>query len=305
MMVLAAALLLVLTPLGCYWLAGRATAPIAQIIRTTSQLRPSQLNERLPLRNTGDELDQLSQTINGLLDRLASFVNEKRDFLANAAHELRSPLAAIRSSVEVALNSKRSSGEYVALLEEIMEECSDLGVLVNQLLLLTESEKADLGPPSGPVALDRVTRRSFNMFQGVAEAEGLELTLTQVDTQIWVHGDEHHLQQVINNLVDNAIKFTAPAGKVQVEVRSLADEGFALLQVSDTGMGIAVEDQGRIFERFYRGDHSRQRQGHQRGNGLGLAICHSIVTSLGGSITVQSQPGVGSTFRVKIPLAKP
>ncbi len=301
-LVLAGALILVLAPLGSFWLAGRAIAPIAEISQRTAQLRPTHLDERLPLRQTGDELDQLSQTINGLLDRLASFVQEKRDFLANAAHELRSPLAAIGSSVEVALNSERSSQEYVALLEDVMEECGNLGVLVNQLLLLTEGDK---GPDNGServTALDRVVQRAVSMFEGVAEADGLELCLQRLDPAT-VPGDPHHLQQVINNLLDNAIKFTPAPGTVRVEVRRDPEQNCVLLEVSDTGMGISAEEVPRIFERFYRGDHSRQRQGARRGSGLGLSICQAIVQSLHRRIQVQSRPGAGSTFRVTLPLA--
>lgn len=301
MMVLAGGLILVLAPLGGFWLSGRATAPIAQIIHTTARLRPSHLDERLPLRQSDDELDQLSQTINGLLDRLASFVQEKRDFLANAAHELRSPLAAIGSSVEVALNSERSPQEYAALLEDIMEECGNLGVLVNQLLLLTEGERQPESQSDQAVDLDRVVRRAVSMFEGAAEAEGLDLQISRLDPAV-VHGDEHLLQQVINNLLDNALKFTPPPGVVRVEIRADPAEGAALLEVSDTGIGIPAEDLPRVFERFYRGDPSRQRQGARRGSGLGLSICQAVVQGLQGSIKVQSQPGTGTTIQISLPL---
>src|SRR5436190_4106525 len=120
------ALILVLAPLGGAWLSGRATQPLTKIIETTADLRPSSLAERLPMRGTGDELDQLSLTINSLLDRIARYVEQKQDVLANAAHELRSPLAAIRTSAEVALTKTRSTEEYANLLGDIMEECSGL-----------------------------------------------------------------------------------------------------------------------------------------------------------------------------------
>ncbi len=303
MMLLAGTLLLILAPLVGFWLAGRATAPIAQIIHTTGRLRPTHLDERLPLRQSGDELDQLSQTINGLLDRVGSFVQEKHDFLANAAHELRSPLAAIRGSVEVALNSERRPEEYVALLEDIMEECGNLGTLVNQLLLLSEGEQEPEFAKSGQkTALDKVVSRAVNMFEGAAEAEGLKLRISRLDPAL-ILGDAHHLQQVINNLLDNALKFTPAPGEVRVEVRTDPARDCVVLEVSDTGVGIPAEELPRIFERFYRGDHSRQRQGARRGSGLGLSICQAIVQSLHGQISVQSQPGSGSTFRVTLPRA--
>src|SRR5262249_25090465 len=143
LMLIVGTILLIAAPLGGYWLAGRATQPLGEIIRTATNLHPSQLEERLPLRPTGDELDQLSATSNSLLDRIAAYLERNREFTANAAHDLRSPLAAIRSAVEVALNAPRSSQEYQDLLCDIVEQISDLSLLVNQLLLLAETDSAD------------------------------------------------------------------------------------------------------------------------------------------------------------------
>src|SRR5439155_6416071 len=121
---LASISIMLAAPLGGYVIALRATRPISQIIATAAHLQPGNLEERLPIRGTGDEIDQLSQTINGMLDRLASYLHQNRDFVANAAHELRSPLAAIRTSVEVGLNKSRTPDEYAAILADVMEEIS-------------------------------------------------------------------------------------------------------------------------------------------------------------------------------------
>jgi heavy metal sensor kinase len=298
MMLLGGGIGCVLAPLGGYWLAGRATRPLARIIHTTARLRPSQLDERLPLRGSGDELDQLSRTINGFLDRIAAYLQQKRDFVANAAHELRSPLAAIQSTVEVALNNDRSREEYVELLHEVVERCGDLGVLVNQLLLLAESHSDHLAFAGKPVALGRIVEKSLAMFEGAAEVQGVSLRSGPLG-DILVFGDENHLRQVINNLLDNAIKFTRPGGQVQVELAAVGDR--AMVRVSDTGVGIPPEDLPHVFERFYRGDKSRQRE-LQRGNGLGLSICHSIVTAHGGDLSVASTVDRGSHFTVQLPI---
>jgi signal transduction histidine kinase len=300
-LVLVGVLITFLAPLGGYWLSGRAIRPLAKIIHKTSHLRPSNLAERLPIRGTGDELDQLSQTINGLLNRIARYLEQKGDFLANAAHELRSPLAAIRSLVEVALNSERTPEEYVALLIDIMEECTSLSTLVNQLLLLAEGDAGRLALHPHGVRLDQVVRKSLAMFEGVAESVGIRLEAPSL-APLQVGGDENHLRQVINNLVDNAIKFTAPGGRVLVEVAADADGRQALLRVSDTGSGIAKEEVPRIFERFYRSDKSRHHEDGRRGTGLGLAICQSIVSALQGIISVDSIAGQGSCFSVRLPL---
>ncbi len=167
---IAAGVVLLLAPLLGYWLAGRATEPLSDMIHTASRLRPSHLDERLTLRGTQDELDQLAATINGLLDRIAVHLERKRDLLANAAHELRTPLAAIRSSIEVTLNEERAAADYQELLGEIIEESGHLETLVNQLLLLSETE-VDTQPGNlPPMSLDRVVVRSVEMFRGVAES---------------------------------------------------------------------------------------------------------------------------------------
>jgi heavy metal sensor kinase len=290
-----------LAPLGGYALAGRATQPIAKIIATTANLQPSKLDERLPIRGTGDELDQLSLTINGMLDRIASYIERNRDFVANAAHELRSPLAAIRSTVEVALNRDRTAEEYATLLVDVMEECTRLGGLVNRLLILAEGDAGRLGASDQAVRLDKVVRESVDMFEGVAETQGIVLHAGELPI-VAVPGDEQHVRQVVRNLIDNAIKFTPAPGQVHLTLGTHAERRRAWLRVQDSGIGIASEDLPRIFERFYRADKSRTREARSGGHGLGLSICQSIVTALHGEIAVVSQPGNGSTFTVWLPM---
>lgn len=298
MMVLAAGLILVLAPLGGFWLAGRATRPLARIIDTAARLRPSNLNERLPVRGTGDELDRLSQTINGMLDRLATYLEQHREFIANAAHELRSPVSAVRATVEVALSGRLTAEERDALLGEVLEECDALAGLVNRLLLLAEGDAGRLEPTGQSADLGTAVRKSIEMFRGAAEARGVDLFCPRLDSAV-VPGDESHLRQVVNNLLDNALEFTPEGGRVTVEVRRGAE---AELVVEDTGTGIAPVDLPRVFDRFYRGDRSRQRRSGGRGSGLGLSICQSIVTALGGRIGVASVPGRGTRFAVTLPL---
>lgn len=292
--------LLPLASWGGYWLAGRATKPLAQIIRLASRLRPTRLDERLPIRRTGDELDQLSRTINGLLDRIADYLQKNREFIANAAHELRSPLAAIQSSVEVALNSDRTVAEYQELLYEIVEECSSLAALVNQLLLLAESDAGPSQLVRESVRLDQIANKSLDMFHGAAEERNIQLHAARLD-RVVVSGDANRLWQVVNNLIDNAIKFSRPGGQVSLSLRFDQDRGLAILSVSDDGIGIPTADLPHVFERFFQGDRSRQRETPARGNGLGLSICQSIVQAHGGSIAVQSPPEAGSRFTIVLP----
>ena len=289
------------SPLGGYWLAGRATRPIARIIDTTNRLHPTNMGERLPLRGTGDELDRLSATINGFLDRIGTYLEQNREFTANAAHELRSPLAAIQNSLEVALNTDRTTEEYKELLAEILDECGGLRVLVNQLLLLAESD-ARRHMATEPVELDAIVRKAYDMFLGVAEAADVALRIAGLE-RARVPGDAGRLRQVVNNLIDNAIKFTRAGGFVEIQLARHSADSTVRLSVRDTGSGIPAVDVPHIFDRFYRGDRSRQRDRPTRGTGLGLAICHSIVAAHGGRIEVQSAVERGTTMTVILPAA--
>jgi heavy metal sensor kinase len=300
---LAATAVLLAAPLCGYFLAARAARTVGEIITSASQLRPSRLEDRLPIRGSGDELDQLAQTINSLLDRIATYLNTKRDFLANAAHELRTPLAAIRSSVEVALNGERSAEEYEELMVDVIDECSALETLVNQLLLLSETE-ADL--PSSrfePLDVSELAAKSVDMFTGVADARGIRLTARSLHEAL-VYGNHGLLRQVLNNLLDNAVKYTHAGGQIIVDVTVDQPAREVHVQVHDTGQGISPDEQRHIFERFYRAESARSRLPGVGGTGLGLSICQSIVHRHGGDIACHSQPDRGTTFTVILPMAE-
>lgn len=293
-LVVAGVAFLVVAPLSGWLLAGRATRPIASILHTAARTRPGHLDERVPLRGTGDELDQLAETLNGLLDRLAAHLERQRVFVANAAHELRTPLAALRASAEVALSRDRAADEYRERLADVIESSDSLVTLVNQLLLLAEGQAGPLRAPV-PVALGRVASRVVDMFHGVAEQRGVRLTL-DAPSRAWVAGNESFLRQVVSNLVDNALKFTPGGGAVRLTVTT--DGTAATLRVEDTGPGIPAEDQPHLFERFFRADRARRREG---GTGLGLSICQALVGSHGGSIRIDSEPGRGTAVTVTLP----
>ncbi|MCS7045760.1 MAG: HAMP domain-containing histidine kinase [Gemmataceae bacterium] len=294
--------IVLLAPVGGYLIALRATRPIAHIIATAARLQPSRLDERLPIRGTGDELDRLSQTINGLLDRIAVYINRSREFVAHAAHELRSPLAALRGSVELALNHQRSPEEYASLLSDIIVECQYLSNLVNRLLILAEG---DAGLPSvrgQTTRLDRIIRESLDMFEAVAEMQGIALQASPLPAAM-VPGDEFYLRQVVRNLVDNAVKFSPPGSTVRVDLRIDGQRRHAVFSIADQGPGIPEADIPHVFERFYRGNKARSHEPNRRSSGLGLSICHTIVEALGGTIAFDSELGRGTTFTVSLPLA--
>ncbi len=302
LLIIVGSVTLLISPVGGYWLAGRATRPIARIIDTTARLHPSSLSERLPLRGTNDELDRLSATINGFLDRIGRYLDQNRDFTANAAHELRSPLAAIQNSLEVALNADRTTDEYKELLAEILDECGGLRVLVNQLLLLAENDAGRLQVTTEKVELEGVVQKAYDMFLGVAEAADVDLRIAQLES-VRVAGDAGRLRQVVNNLIDNAIKFTRSGGIVEIKLWSSEADGTVRFSVRDTGSGIPADDVPHIFDRFYRGDKGRVRERRTRGTGLGLAICQSIIAAHDGRIEVASAVDQGTTMTVILPAA--
>jgi len=290
---------MLLSPIGGYWLSLHAVGPLREIIVKTRALRPSRFDDRLPLRGTGDELDQLSEEINDFLDQIANHLERHHDFLANAAHELRSPLAAIRGSLDVALSRRRSAEEYEELLPSVIDECTRLSTLVDQLLILAENEGRSDRIRHERFRMDEPLRKSIEMFSGVAEEKDVRLT-ADIERGVEVVGCLPHLRQVIANLLDNAVKFTPPGGGVDVSLHR-GESGKVVLKVRDTGVGIPPEDLPRVFDRFFRGDKSHQHSQGQYGTGLGLSICNAIVAAHRGKIEVQSTVGEGTSFTLTLP----
>ena len=285
-----------LTPLVGYWLALRATKPVAEILRTAEQLKPTRLGDRLEVFGTQDELDRLSATINRLLDEVAGHVERQQQFVADAAHELRGPLAAMRSSLEVAISQDRTADDYRETLADVLEEARHLSKLTNDLLLLAEAGDDTRVRPRERVDLGAIAR------QTVAEERSVGLLLEPTKAAIQVAGDAPQLRQVFGNLLDNAIRFTPEGGRVAVSVVFDEDRHEAVVTVADTGCGIDADHLDRVFDRFYKTDLSRTRSEAARGGGLGLAICRSIVDRHGGTIAVTSTIGRGTTFTVRLPI---
>jgi heavy metal sensor kinase len=291
-----------ITPFAAYWLAGRATKPMGSMLRTAERLSPNRLGDRLPVRGTGDELDLLAHTINGLLDSVAQHIDKQEQFVADAAHELRGPLAALQSSMEVALARDDLPPEQQETLSDMLEAARHLSKVANDMLLLAES-----GRPTEPrhrlvVDLQAVARQAVAMFSGVAEERWITLTI-HADGPAEAHANPVDLRRLLSNLLDNAIRFTPSGGAI--EVRTVAAGGVAILTVSDTGAGIAAHDLEHVFDRFFKADPSRTHGAGIRSGGLGLPICRSIAESCGGTIGIASQVGEGTTVTVRFPAASP
>jgi len=287
----------VITPLAGYWLALRATRPIADILNSADQLRPTRLGDRLVDRGTSDELDHLARTINRLLDEVARHVERQQQFVADAAHELRGPLAAVRNTLEVAISRDRSTAEYHETLTDLLEETQRLGRLTNDLLLLAETAAEADQLSLRQIALGPLADQTVAMFAGVADEQNTELVCNspEDDESCSIRGDARQIRQLLANLIDNALRFTPAGGRIVVSV--LPEDNGVLLEVADTGCGIAADHLPRIFDRFYQADIARTRN-QMRGGGLGLAICQSIAERHSGTIEVTSSIGRGTCFRV-------
>jgi signal transduction histidine kinase len=297
---------LLAAPITGFVLATLALRPITEMTERTDRLHPQRLDERLPLRGTKDELDRLAVVINNLLTKIEQYVGHHRGLMADAAHQLRTPLAAIRSSVEVVLNAEENSPENGELLGKVIEQIESLESLVNQLLLLAETEVDTLRLTTEQVQLDDIVQRSIDMFDAVAESCGVTLNVDDLAPTV-VQGNRHHLRQVINNLIDNAIKFTRIKDddhrSVSIYLTHDRRERRAILKVVDTGIGIESRHLRRVFERFYREDSLQRSEAGVRGNGLGLPIVKSVVESHGGEVAVESSLGIGTTFTITLPLS--
>jgi len=293
-----------IAPILGWFLSFRALSPLRTMVQTAATLHPGQLGKRLPDRDADDELDHLAKTINSLLDRLAADVGEKHDFLANAAHELRTPLAAIRATADVALVSNRTGDDYRELVAQIMEQTDALSGIVSQLLLLSESSLPVRIENRRPFSLDQVVSKSADIFRAVAETHNVSLKIDRAD-QVKIIGNRDQWIQVLNNLIDNAIKYSPSGGRIAIDLRQIDDhesQSRVQLSISDTGIGIQRDDIARIFERFYRADRSRTRLSDVSGTGLGLAICKAVVESHGGTIACSSRLGQGTVFMIQVPI---
>lgn len=224
----------------------------------------------------------------------------RRDFVANVSHELRTPLTAIRGSAETLLDGALESPQYARRFVEMIERHTQrLQRLVGDLLELARLESGQAPPQKETVEAAELADAVLATFSDLAVGKGLELTrsLPREGLKLW--GDRRQLEQAVMNLVDNAVKYTPPGGKVGLSFRT--GEGGSVIAVSDTGPGIAAEHLPRLFERFYRVDKDRSRE--MGGTGLGLAIVKHIIQAHGGALEVDSQPGRGSEFRLILPAA--
>ena len=262
----------------------------------TRRITEKNLDMRLDIGSAAEELRGLAESFNELLGRLDRSFETMRRFVADASHELRTPLAVIRGEADVALSQERSPAEYREALAIILDESRRLSRLVDDLLNLARADAGHVKLQVRDFYFSDLLAECCRSLGTLAGARQIELTF-QCAGDVPFHGDEELLRRLVINLLDNAIRYTQPGGKVHAAVD--AEPSGVRLRVSDTGIGIAPEAAPHVFERFYRSDKSRTRNGG--GFGLGLSIVKWIAESHHGTIQLASRPSAGTTFTVTLP----
>jgi signal transduction histidine kinase len=296
-------LIVVTIALAGGWMATQsALYPIRRLSQTVNEIiATGRTDARVPQRgppDSRDAIDQLTLHFNTMLDKIAGLVDAMHASLDNVSHDLRTPLARLRGTAELALAGPPDIDRYREALADCVEESDRMLAMLNALMDISEAESGTMQLQRQPVDLFEVVRRAADLYADAAEAKGLTLVLEPPPegAPIIVSGDRPRLEQVAANLIDNAVKYTPAGGRIEAGVSR--EEEMAILRVADTGAGIAPEEQHRIWDRLFRGDRSRT----ERGLGLGLSLVKAIVQAHGGTATVQSEPGRGSTFAVSLPV---
>ncbi len=286
--------LLFLSALGGYVLMRQSLRPIELMIDAAEAITFNNPGRRLPLAQTGDRLETLGLALNRMLDRLDNAYQYANRFSVDAAHELRTPLAIVRGELETIIGEE-APGDLYAAHKNMLEEVKRLGEMVDNLGMLSQMDSVWGKRAHEHIDLYELASETVDQMRLLAEEKNVSIApLTGGATPL--AGDRNRLKQVLVNLLDNAIKYTPAGGKIAVEVRP--EGNHATLLISDNGIGIAPEDQAKIFDRFYRVSTDRG----ETGSGLGLSIVKSICSAHGGSIAVKSALHQGSIFQIELPL---
>ena len=295
-------LLLVLTPLslllaaaGAWWLSGFALAPLTRAAFAARDIDIATLGRRLPTRGVKDELEDMTLAFNETLGRLERSIGEMRQFSTALAHELRTPLAALRGEIELALRATRDVDLQQSLASQI-EDIDRLTRLIEHVLTLARAESGQIPLSFGAVDLGELASSLVETLEPVANARTIALRCEPASGVVAL-GDAGWLERLVLNLIDNAMKFTREGGCVIVRVSRHGER--ACLEVADTGIGMTPDVAAHVFERFYQADPSRSSP--SGGAGLGLSLVKWIVDRHHGTVSVESTPEKGSTFRVALP----
>jgi heavy metal sensor kinase len=289
---------LLLTTAAGYWISRRALAPVEQIRKEAEAIDPADLTTRLQVPHTDDELARLAQTLNAMLSRIEAGFRSIERFTADASHELRAPLALIMTAGEVSLRRERTRDELAEVLRKIVREARHMSKLVENLLDLARGDARKRHTELAPLDLTDMLRDLLAELTPSVTAKGLSLSAVIPDRETHVLGEGTELRRLFLILLDNAIKYTE-SGAIRLTVS--ANDPHVTVTVSDTGIGIEDAAVPHVFDRFWRADKVRSRA--EGGAGLGLSLASQIVQRHGGTISVASEPGRGTSFTVRLQAA--
>jgi len=285
---------------GGYVLMRRALRPVDEIRQKAAQITSRNLSERLPVVRTGDELERLATDLNRMIERLEESFHQINRFSADASHELRTPLTVLQGELEsVARTGTSLPAEIRDTIGSALEETHRLTKIVENLLAISRLEAGEARKQLERLDFADLVRSTADQMRLLAEEKHIHLDCNGAEA-VEVDADPARLKQVVVNLLDNAIKYTPESGKVSISV--VKQDGRAVLEIADTGIGISPDDLPHIFDRFYRADKARSRQ--MGGTGLGLSIVRSICLAHDGQVKVESTEGEGSVFHIELPLAR-
>lgn len=300
-----AVLLIVFAALVAIGLAGgavftsRALQPVRNLAGTVREImRTGRFRSRVPVRADGDALDELGLLVNAMLDRIESLLAGMRGALDNVAHDLRTPMMRLRGIAENALQGEAEPAALREALADCIDETDRVTAMLNTLMDISEAETGTMRLAREPVELAALVQQTAEIYEDVAEDKGVTLTVA-AGSPLWADVDRTRLRQVVANLIDNAVKYTPSGGRVEVATAAAGDA--AVITVADSGPGIPVDEQPRIWDRLYRGDKSRS----ERGLGLGLSLVKAIVEAHGGRVALDSAPGRGSRFELRLAASPP
>ena len=283
-----------------WFLTRRALGGVTDVTRTARKIADGALDQRVPVKAGGDEVDRLAATFNTMLDRIEELVGGIREMSDNIAHDLRSPVTRIRGLAEVTLTTQPTKADYEHLAASTVEDCDRLLDMINMMLVISRTEAGVGTLDIASLDLADLAADACDLLTPMAEDKGVVLH-TEIVRPAPCHGDVRMIQRMVANLLDNAIQYTPPGGRVTVSV-NISDTGNTLqLVVSDTGIGISAADLPMVFNRFFRCDESRSHSGA----GLGLSLSRVVAEAHGGKIHAASEPEKGSTFTVTLPVASP
>jgi len=280
---------------GGYLLTRRAMRKIDAITVQAEHISSNNLSERLPVFQTGDELERLTVALNRMMERLEDAFQHINRFSADVSHELRTPLTILRGELEAAVQQERLTPELLDLVGSALEETERLRTIVDQLLIVSRLDAGDVQMEKVPLDLGQLASSTVEQMLLLAEEKSITV---RCDAQpgVDVEGDPSRLKQIVVNLLDNAIRYTGEGGSISVS--AARQNGWATLTVADNGAGIPPDALPHVFERFYRADKARSR--YSGGSGLGLSIVNAICTAHRGEVEIASTEGVGTTVTIRL-----